>query len=239
LKRFGKSTFFLPHGVDLSRFISNETFAKLSTLKDLFSSYPAGKRGNFSKDKKLSLLAKASQNNCTEHSLVSRFSHPRIGYVGLVDDRLDWILIEKMAQALKAVSFIFVGKLDKDLHQLPKLENIHFVGPVSYEEVPDVLHSFDVLILPYVVNSFTQTINPLKLKEYLASGVPVVGVPLPEIKKFAPFVHLARTPEEWVAAIKRITRREKRANYSPELLDLLAKEDWAFKAQEFLKMVTT
>jgi len=179
------------------------------------------------------------KNAKPDNSLFKDVLHPRIGYTGLIWERLNLELLKILLKKFPKFSFIFVGKKDTDITVLEKFSNFYYFPPQPAFRIPGILKALDILILPYCMDPGTLTANPLKLKEYLVSGVPVVGVPLPEIKKFAPFVHLARTPEEWVAAIKWITHGEKRANYSQELLDLLAKEDWAFKAQEFLKMVTT
>jgi len=158
---------------------------------------------------------------------------PRAGYVGLIDERLDWDLLTFLAQSLKKINFVFVGKLEANFSE--KMPNLFFVPPVPYEEVPAVLKSFDVLILPYKVNDFTQTLNPLKLKEYLASGRPIVGSPLKEIEKWSPFLRVARTREEWVKGLEEALS-EDRGAVLPGLYEHLAREDWSAKAREFLNI---
>jgi len=176
---------------------------------------------------------KKFQSTLPREGLFNNVPKPRAGYIGLVDKRLDLKLIRHLAQILRDISFVFIGKTE--IGQINDVPNIFFLPPVSYKDVPSVLKSLDVLILPYQVNEFTQTLNPLKLKEYLASGKPIVGSPLKEIEKWQPFLKVAQTPEEWAAAIREALT-EDRAPLLPDLYQRLAREDWSTKAQEFLQI---
>ena len=156
-------------------------------------------------------------------------SKPLIGYVGLIDERLNWKLLSDLVSTFKDITFIFIGRREVN-HALFTQENVKYIPPIPPEEVPAALCSMDVLILPYVLNELTQAINPLKLKEYLASGKPIVASPLPEIVKWKDYIFLAESKTEWQEAIKQAL--VKKENGLP--LEKLAKEDWSYKAKEFL-----
>ncbi|AEH45531.1 glycosyl transferase, group 1 [Thermodesulfatator indicus DSM 15286] len=165
------------------------------------------------------------------HEIV-KIPRPRIGYTGLIWERLNFQLIEHIINKHSDYSFVFVGKEDISVDFLKKYKNFYYFEPVSFDKVPALLKEFDVLIMPYQLDKGTQSANPLKLKEYLASGKPVIGVPLKEIKKFEPYVVVAETPEEWVKAIQDIISGKLCPPKIPH--EELVKEDWSYKAKEFL-----
>ncbi|WP_456432622.1 glycosyltransferase family 1 protein [Thermosulfuriphilus sp.] len=168
-----------------------------------------------------------------EHEALVQIPRPRLGYVGLIDARLDWDLLSYLLERLPEVSFVFVGRCEQDLSRFRRYSNFYHLSPVPYKEVPQVLKSMDILLLPYLVNSFTETINPLKLKEYLASGRKVIGSPLREIKQYASFLKVAYGPEEWLSGLRLLLAgKEEPVDCS----SLLLKEAWAYKAQEFLEI---
>jgi glycosyltransferase involved in cell wall biosynthesis len=77
------------------------------------------------------------------------------------------------------------------------------LGKISYQELPEYAASFDVALIPFLVNELTISVNPLKLMEYLACGLPVISTRLPEVVRYAELVYLADSPEEFARAISR------------------------------------
>ena len=110
--------------------------------------------------------------------------------------------------------------------------NIFLLGKVNYQDLPSYARHFDVGIIPFVINDLTINVNPLKLLEYLACGLPVVSTPLPEVSRYKDFVETAETPEKFVAAIERAM-----ASNAPEQAEkriLLARDNsWDVRAEEF------
>ncbi len=201
----------------------------IATSEKLYRKLALEKKPIFLLSHGLDLRRFISSNN-SESARLAKIPRPRIGYVGLVDARLDWALLELLIERLGEVSFVFVGRSEVELRPFSRFANFYQVGPVPYEEVPLVLQALDVLILPYLVNEFTKTINPLKLKEYLATGKPIVASPLPEILKWNDYLLVAKTGEDWERQI-RWALKEAPPRVPREILE---KEDWAYKAQEFL-----
>ncbi|MEZ4588026.1 MAG: glycosyltransferase [Gemmatimonadales bacterium] len=132
---------------------------------------------------------------------------PRIGYAGWLKPQLDWELLDRVATAAPDWSFVLVGPTKAPERSGPALAslatrpNVHFLGPKTPLELAVYPQHFDVCVMPYQVNAYTDCIYPLKLHEYLASGRPVVGSPIRSLVEHEPVIGLARTPEEWLAAL--------------------------------------
>jgi UDP-galactopyranose mutase len=130
---------------------------------------------------------------------------PRVGFCGVIDERTDVDLLAKIADLRPAVQFVMLGPVVKiDEADLPRRENIHYLGGKSYDELPEYIAGWDVAMMPFALNDSTRFISPTKTPEYLAAGRPVVSTPIRDVVRpygEAGLVHIAETPEEFVAAI--------------------------------------
>ncbi len=133
--------------------------------------------------------------------------HPRIGYVGVIKKQLNFQLLITLAKRHPDWSFVFVGPIgflgDNALllQQLQAMRNVFFLGPKSVNLLPAYTQHMDVCTLCYEINDYTKFIYPLKLHEYLASGRPIVGVPIPSVIEFSRVIQVAESSEEWSIAI--------------------------------------
>ena len=129
---------------------------------------------------------------------------PRLGFYGVIDERFDTELLDRVAEMRPEWSFLIVGpvvKISED--ELPRRPNIHYLGPKSYAELPAYLSGWDVALMPFAMNESTQFISPTKTPEYLAGGKPVVSTPVKDVVRHYGHlegVKIAATPEEFVAA---------------------------------------
>ena len=172
-----------------------------------------------------------------EHSCLDRIPSPRIGYFGNIDQRTDFHFIQKLALALPYVSLVFTGPAQANVSALKMHPNIFFTGAVPYEELPAVVKGWDACLLPYHLNALTRNINPLKLKEYLATGKPVISTPLPDVCELSEFVKIieARNIAGWRNAIDEAISGQ----WVPDkkaLGEFLANESWTRKADIFLRI---
>lgn len=130
---------------------------------------------------------------------------PRIGFVGIVDERLDVELVDYLARARPDWSFVIIGFVypfrAKNITLLKNRGNIFFLGMKPREELPGYIKGLDVCLIPYRVNEFTAGVLPLKLFEYLAIGKPIVATALPELEDYREVVKIAQTKEQFLAAI--------------------------------------
>lgn len=132
--------------------------------------------------------------------------HPRIGFYGVLDERLDRDLLREVASMHPEWHFVLVGPVVKIREEdLPFAPNLHHLGQRSYAELPAFLGNWDVAMLPFARNASTQFISPTKTPEYLAGGKPVVSTPIQDVVK--PYgelglVRIAATAAEFAEAIQ-------------------------------------
>ena len=132
---------------------------------------------------------------------------PIIGFHGLIADWIDLVLIRKMALQYPGWSIVLLGSVTTDLSPIAGLKNVHFLGKRPYEALPFYCRGFDVAILPFVVNRLTLYANPLKLREYLAAGLPVVSTDLPEVRSLGGDIRIARSHSGFIEHVADLVRK--------------------------------
>ncbi len=132
--------------------------------------------------------------------------HPRLGYAGVIDERLDLALLREVAQRRPEWQLIMVGPVVKiDPSTLPREANIHWLGMKSYDSLPKFFAGWDVAMMPFALNDATRFISPTKTPEYLAAGLPVVSTGIRDVIKPYGELGLARiayNPDEFVSAVE-------------------------------------
>lgn len=140
-------------------------------------------------------------------------AHPRLGFFGVVDERMDAELVARVADLRPDWHFMMIGPVVKiDPATLPQRENIHWLGGKRYEELPGYLANWDIGFMPFAINEATRFISPTKTPEFLAAGLPVVSTPIADV--VTPYgdrklVEIADTPEAAVAAAERCLGQER------------------------------
>lgn len=152
------------------------------------------------------LFARASNPATQPPEGAPPLPHPVIGYFGVIDARLDIELLRFLAKSRPAWTLLLVGRIAPQAAALSDLPNVVLPGPQPYESLYRWASLFDVAILPYLLDRQGLNANPLKLKEYLATGKPVVSVPTPEVEQFAAHVAIAQRPTDFLAAIETALR---------------------------------
>lgn len=127
---------------------------------------------------------------------------PVVGFIGLLADWVDLDLLRAVALARPAWSFVLIGRSSTDLAAVKDLPNVHLLGQKPFSSLPAYCRGIDVGIIPFRINKLTLRANPLKLREYLAAGLPVVSTPMPEVARLASLVHLAEGPEAFLNGIE-------------------------------------
>lgn len=155
--------------------------------------------------------------------------HPRIGFFGVLDERLDRELVRQVAADHPEWHFVLIGPVVKiSPDELPRAENIHYLGQKSYAELPKYLANWDVAILPFARNAATRFISPTKTPEYLAAGKRVVSTPIHDVVK--PYgelglVRIGQDAQEFGAAIEQ-SFADTDARWSEHVDSFLAKTSW-------------
>ena len=156
---------------------------------------------------------------------------PVIGFFGLIADWVDLEVVRYLASARPEWSFLLIGEIQTDTSALRQLSNVHLLGRRSYDSLPAYCSAIDVAILPFVVNELTVSANPLKLREYLAAGLPVVATPIPEVLKLSALVRMARSPAEFLHEIETLLS-EGKSGPDPAVSALMERESWDQKVEE-------
>jgi glycosyltransferase involved in cell wall biosynthesis len=165
---------------------------------------------------------------------------PIIGYFGgIADHKLDLELIQKVTRLLPEFSFVFVGDAPRAYRDILVHANVWMLGQKPYEKIPHYGKCFDVAILPWRQNRWTEAANPIKLKEYLALGKPIVSTPaFSELKSYLDVVYEARTAEDFARAIEKAL-----AENNPERMasrrNKVKDASWDSKAQILLRKLFT
>jgi glycosyltransferase involved in cell wall biosynthesis len=113
---------------------------------------------------------------------IASLPRPVIGFFGLVADWVDVELMAEVAKHFSGGSLVVLGKATTDVSMLEGLPNVHLLGRKPYEELPAYCKGFDVALMPFRLNELTLNANPLKVREYLAAGLPVVSTSIPEVE---------------------------------------------------------
>jgi glycosyltransferase involved in cell wall biosynthesis len=149
----------------------------------------------------------AYSSAAAEPNDLKKIGRPRIGYVGVVKTQLNFDLVDELSRRRPEWSFVLVGpqgylgEKPDAVAELALRPNVWMIGSREHSELPAYTQHMDVCIMCYEVNSYTDYIYPLKLHEYLATGRPIVSVPIPSVVPFGNVIRLAQTPDEWEAAI--------------------------------------
>jgi UDP-galactopyranose mutase len=167
---------------------------------------------------------------------------PRLGYFGVIDERLDLPALDAVAAAHPEWQVVMIGPTVKiDPATLPKRPNIHYLGQRPYDQLPAYLAGWDVCLLPFARNDATRFISPTKTLEYMAAERPIVGTPIADVvRSYADIVYLADSPAAFVKACERALaatpeEREARAVAAREVLARTSWDSTASRMEELIE----
>jgi teichuronic acid biosynthesis glycosyltransferase TuaH len=171
---------------------------------------------------------------------IRNWPKPVFGYTGtLHPDRVDVGLIELLAKSRQG-SIVLVGPnflSAEDNQRLLAAGNVYLTGPVPYARIPDYMAAFDVCITPHKVTPFTESLNPIKLWEYLAAGLPIVSTDVAGFRDYPELVRIARTPQEFIHAV-RLALTEK-GRMAPQGRSLAREHSWIRRVDEIEKVINS
>jgi Glycosyl transferases group 1 len=151
---------------------------------------------------------------------------PLFGYFGVVDERLDYHLLERLSDATSG-SVVMVGPSTKiDPASLPRRANLHWIGGRDYSDLPAYAKTFDVCLMPFAMNEATRFINPTKALEYMATGRPIISTPVEDVvTQFGDVVTIARSASEFTEECKRLASKKSQTQIERGLI-LARKNSW-------------
>lgn len=178
-------------------------------------------------------------NNAANYDLFSQGFHQGvtgqqvIGYIGSVDDRIDYGVMEHLFINMPDARFVFVGRVlsQRGLAVLKKYPNVSVEGPKTPAELPAYLKTFSLGVIPFVNDTFTSCIYPMKINEYLASGLPVVSTDFGDMSDFREVVSIVETKEDFLQHIKDEIAADSPAKRQARQ-DIAKQNTWLNRAQE-------
>ncbi len=156
--------------------------------------------------------------------------HPRFGFIGVIDERMDIELVSKAAAARPDWHFVMIGPIVKiDPASLPQYDNVHYLGGKDYKELPSYIAGWDVAIIPFALNESTKYISPTKTPEYLAAGKPVISTPIRDVIR--PYgdnklVHIASNAEEFIGCAEKELKKRGRKTWITKVDNFLSGNSW-------------
>lgn len=165
-----------------------------------------------------------------DHAAQQHLPRPRLGYYGVIDERLDLDLVTALADAHTDWQVVMVGPVAKIAPEsLPQRPNIHWMGQRAYDELPTFVAGWDVCLMPFAMNEATRFISPTKTLEYMAAGRPVVSTPVRDVvQAHGDVVEIADSPAAFVAACERLLAESasERAQRAQRMAERVAGTSW-------------
>ena len=181
-------------------------------------------------------FACAEESNHIPEDIVA-IPKPIIGFFGdITEEACDFTLLEHIAKNLSNMSLVLVGPISSDVSNLRAYGNIFFLGQKPYEQIPHYGKAFDVSIMPWKKNKWIEFCSPVKTKEYLALGKPVVSVDYPELKPYHDIVYAASDYDEFTDSIRRAAR-ECDPHLKQRRQDRVRNETWDNKVKQIIEYI--
>ncbi len=173
------------------------------------------------------------------HSLAECWTKPVFGYTGTIHtDRVDVNLIASIAQAYPMATIAMVGPnllVQREQQKLSRFRNIVFTGSLPYTDIPDIMRCFNVCIVPHHVTPFTESLNPIKLWEYMAAGKPIVSADVAGFRDFANLVFIAATHEDFVKQLLIALKEDKSTSLDRQ--NVARQHSWDSRLNDVLRVL--
>ena len=164
---------------------------------------------------------------------------PLVGHVGLLDDHISTDLLLATADAIPAGTLALVGGANIDVAALRSHPRIALLGRRPYDAMPAYIAAFDCCLIPFKVNRLTVAVNPIKLREYLAVGRPVVSVSLPEVLPYADVVRIAKSRSDFAGAVTEVLARPDGDDVRSARRARVELESWDVVAESLAAIIRT
>jgi glycosyltransferase involved in cell wall biosynthesis len=182
-------------------------------------------------------FAKAMSADTPVAKDVADLPRPVLGFFGLIHDWIDLDLIAYVAEQRPGWTIALIGKAGVDVSRLARFPNIKLLGRKPYADLPQYCKGFSAGLLPFTINELTRNVNPIKMREYLSAGLPVISTDLPEVRSQRDLCRVARTREEFLAACEQAIASDSPAERARRS-DAMKAETWEAKVAELGRIVT-
>lgn len=171
-------------------------------------------------------------------STIREKSEHLVGYIGSIDDRLDYELLDYVIEHLKDYRFQFIGRSTNEqfTKRLSRHTNVELLGAHPLSSLPNFLREMDVCIIPFAKNEFNRSIYPLKVNEYLAAGKPVVMTSFADLPEFDGIVEIAESKEDFFLGIVRALALDSDEQRRVRQ-DFAQHHSWTYRAKDFSRVI--
>jgi glycosyltransferase involved in cell wall biosynthesis len=167
---------------------------------------------------------------------------PRVGFYGVIDERIDQELLQQVARKLPKVSFVMIGPVVKiDAEKLPKEKNIYYLGNKAYADLPNYLKGFSVAFMPFALNESTRFISPTKTLEFMAAHKPIVSTAIVDVvRDYQKEVKIAHNPEGFARLIREAVHEKPITTKSRVKLQeaVMSRTSWDRTSAEMQKIIS-
>jgi len=160
---------------------------------------------------------------------INKIPQPRLGFFGLIRDWVNLDLLAEIARCRPDWHIVMIGDSTVDLTPYRRIPNLHFLGRKPYRLLPAYCRQFDVGLIPFRVNELTRAVNPIKLREYLAAGLPVVSTPLPAVEQYNQLISIADSVEAFIAAVEAALAHDPARQKAKARIRAMSRETWSQK----------
>ncbi|KKR07599.1 MAG: hypothetical protein UT32_C0009G0060 [Parcubacteria group bacterium GW2011_GWC2_39_14] len=172
---------------------------------------------------------------------ISEITKPVIGYLGTIEERIDFELLAKIAQKNPDKELVLCGPVWPSVRNaaeraLKHFQNVHWLGRVAYDDAPSYLKRFDVAIIPHKLNHFVNSMNPMKLYDYLACGLPVVTTNGAGVEKFKNDIYIAQDSNDFLNLIDRALKEDSDVKHLERQL-IVKDHTWEKRADMMTKII--
>ncbi len=167
---------------------------------------------------------------------------PLVVYIGAVYPWLDYRLLDEVIRNLSEINFVFIGpvhpEVTAELDMLKRHDNVYVLGFKPYKMLPQYLHHVDVGIIPFQKNELTKTVNPVKLYEYSAAGMPTIATDFSDdIRSFSDIVTIVSSAEEFVASVKKLLTHTNDQERKERLQKFARQHNWKNKSDQIIDLI--
>lgn len=175
-------------------------------------------------------------------SEIQSIPEPRIGYIGKITPwRIDFDLIRYLAVNRPDLSFIMIGPIHTEAEPLVKelgiLKNVFFFGPKNYYSLPEYIKGFKVCVIPHKVDTLTDSMDPIKLYDYMATGKPVVSTSITEAMKFREVMKIAKSKEEFLSFLDDTVNDAPNEEIIERQLKIAQENSWENRTSQLIKIL--
>lgn len=170
---------------------------------------------------------------------IRNIKKPIVGYFGVIDERINLELLQQTALLQPEVSFVMIGPLAKISEQdLPREQNIHYLGMKSYSQLPNYLKAFDIAMMPFALNDATKFISPTKTLEYMAAGKPIISTAIKDVQRdYSHCIPIVASAEDFAKQVKEILKNPGGSNTQVEYKTILDNTSWDSTAAQMKQLL--